>query len=116
MLEKATGVKVLRHGTKKPAAGAQIMQYFRDMSGEDIDPAHRIIPPVESSAQVAIVGDRISTDVIMANTMGAWGVWVTQGVVEDHGIWTRLERGLVRFLIRRGYTAPTPTCHTVDWP
>ena len=30
--------------------------------------------------QVAVVGDRLSTDVMMANLMGGYGVWVRDGV------------------------------------
>jgi len=30
---------------------------------------------------VAIVGDRLTTDVMMANLMGSWAVWVKDGVV-----------------------------------
>lgn len=29
---------------------------------------------------VAVVGDRLSTDVMMANLMGGYGVWVRDGV------------------------------------
>ena len=30
--------------------------------------------------QIAVVGDRLSTDVMMANLMGSYGVWVRDGV------------------------------------
>jgi phosphatidylglycerophosphatase GEP4 len=30
--------------------------------------------------QIAVVGDRLSTDVMMANLMGGYGVWVRDGV------------------------------------
>lgn len=30
--------------------------------------------------QIAIVGDRLSTDIMMANMMGSYGVWVRDGV------------------------------------
>lgn len=32
-------------------------------------------------SQIAVVGDRLLTDIMMANMMGAWGVWVKDGVV-----------------------------------
>jgi phosphatidylglycerophosphatase GEP4 len=36
--------------------------------------------------QVAVVGDRLSTDVVMANLMGGYGVWVKDGVVGEERI------------------------------
>lgn len=35
---------------------------------------------VESAAQIAIVGDRLFTDVMMANRMGSWAIYVKDGV------------------------------------
>jgi phosphatidylglycerophosphatase GEP4 len=31
--------------------------------------------------QIAIVGDRLTTDVMMANLMGSYAVWVKDGVI-----------------------------------
>jgi phosphatidylglycerophosphatase GEP4 len=31
--------------------------------------------------QIAVVGDRLTTDVMMANLMGSYAVWVKDGVV-----------------------------------
>jgi phosphatidylglycerophosphatase GEP4 len=38
---------------------------------------------VTSPNQVAIVGDRLLTDVVMANMMGSYGIWVKDGVKES---------------------------------
>lgn len=35
---------------------------------------------VDSPSQVAIIGDRLMTDVVMANMMGSLGIWVALGV------------------------------------
>lgn len=70
-VEKATGVHVLSHGEKKPGCGAEVMEYFRS------HPETRVTSP----AHVAIVGDRLTTDIMMANMMGSWGFWVKDGVV-----------------------------------
>lgn len=70
-LEKATGVSVLSHQTKKPGCGPEIMEYFR-MHPET---------GVTSPSQIAVVGDRLSTDMMLANMMGSYGVWVRDGVV-----------------------------------
>lgn len=31
--------------------------------------------------QIAIVGDRLTTDVMMANLMGSYAIWVKDGIV-----------------------------------
>ncbi|KAH6611268.1 hypothetical protein Trco_001288 [Trichoderma cornu-damae] len=70
-VEKSTGVFVLAHATKKPGCGAEIMAYFSKYPETGVtDPSH-----------VAIVGDRLTTDVMLANMMGAWGFWIRDGVV-----------------------------------
>lgn len=73
LLEAATGVKVLRHRTRKPGCGAQILEYFYNAPDSN----------VTSPSQIAVVGDRIVTDVLMANMMGSWSIWLKDGVVRD---------------------------------
>lgn len=75
-LERETGVTVLRHATKKPGCRTEIMEYFRS----------RPETGVSRPDQVAVVGDRLFTDVVLANLMGARSVWVRDGVVEDRGL------------------------------
>jgi len=76
--------------------------------------------------QVAVVGDRLSTDVMMANLMGSYAVWVKDGVVprEETSIvshichleglllnpsqFARVEHKFATYLLRRGYEAPEP--------
>jgi HAD superfamily phosphatase (TIGR01668 family) len=70
-LEKSTGVPVLPHASKKPGCGDEIMEYFRK------HPETGVSHP----SQIAVVGDRLSTDMMLANMMGAWGFWVKDGVV-----------------------------------
>ena len=67
---------MLRHSTKKPGCGPEVLQYFRSR------PECGVTKP----SQIAIVGDRLLTDVMMANMMGSWGVWVKDGVVEEKSI------------------------------
>ena len=62
---------MLSHNDKKPGCGSEVMDYFRKYPETG----------VTSPAQVAIVGDRLTTDIMMANMMGAWGFWVKDGVV-----------------------------------
>lgn len=70
-LEDATGVNVLSHQTKKPGCGPEIMEYFRQHPETG----------VTSPSQIAVIGDRLSTDMMLANMMGSYGVWVKNGVV-----------------------------------
>ena len=114
VLERNTGVKVLRHSTKKPGCHAEVMNYFR--SAPDAG--------VTEPSQVAVVGDRLLTDVMLANMMGSHAIWVKTGTVEDNGLvsmagdqvndaakrwqFTRFERGLHGFLTRRGYIPQQP--------
>ncbi|KAM3083657.1 hypothetical protein ACMFMF_001026 [Clarireedia jacksonii] len=70
-VEKSTGVTVLPHSTKKPGCGPEIMEYFLKY------PETGVTRP----DQIAIVGDRLTTDVMMANLMGSYAVWVKDGVV-----------------------------------
>lgn len=39
--------------------------------------------------QLAVIGDRLFTDVMMAKMMGAWSVWVRDGVVKNDGAVSR---------------------------
>lgn len=78
LLERNTGVKVLRHSTKKPGCHPEILDYFRNAPDAD----------VTCASQIAVVGDRLFTDVMMANMMGSYGVWVKDGVVEEKGLVT----------------------------
>ena len=76
ILETATGVEVFRHSTKKPGCAIDVLNYLR--SGN--------VPGLTRPDQVIVVGDRIFTDVIMANMMGAWSIWVKDGVVKTSGV------------------------------
>ena len=76
MLQDATGVHVLRHSTKKPGCGVEIMEYFRNAADNKVTkPSH-----------VAVVGDRLFTDILMANMMGSWSIWVKDGVVPQKNL------------------------------
>ena len=75
-LEVATGVPVLTHSTKKPGCGPEIMAYF----------ARHPESGVTHPSQVCIVGDRLFTDIMMANMIGSYGLWVRDGVRPDRGI------------------------------
>lgn len=70
-VEKGTGVHVLPHAVKKPGCGPEIMDYFKQHPETGVtDPSH-----------IAVVGDRLTTDMMLANMMGGWGFWIKDGVV-----------------------------------
>lgn len=96
-IEQSTGVTVLRHPTKKPGCHAEIMAYFA---------AHGISDP----AHIAVVGDRLFTDILMANMMGSWGVWLSEGVELSSKVFPRLERGFYARMTARAdpFVPPTP--------
>ena len=75
LIEKNTGVQVLRHNTKKPGCGDEIMAFYRRQTEVDIT----------SPSQIAVVGDRLLTDVIMANMMGSHGIWIKEGIPGQKG-------------------------------
>lgn len=77
-LEMMTGAKVFRHSTKKPGCGPEVFEYLRNAS-------KKTKCPVKHPKQVAVIGDRLFTDVMMANMMGAWSIWVKDGVVKNNG-------------------------------
>ncbi|KAH7318401.1 mitochondrial PGP phosphatase [Stachybotrys elegans] len=99
-LHKSTGVYVLPHSAKKPGCGPEIMEYFRR------HPETGVTDP----SQVAVVGDRLSTDMMLANMMGGWGFWVKDGVVplQQKSVFSRMERHLASFLLARGFEPPEP--------
>lgn len=61
----------MHHAVKKPGCGAEIMEYFRKY------PETGVTDP----SQIAVVGDRLTTDMMLANMMGGWGFWIKDGVI-----------------------------------
>ena len=79
VLEKNTGVPVLKHSTKKPGCYEDILSYFKDQN-------------VYDPREIAIVGDRLFTDILMANIMGSTGIWIRQGVNLSQKVLPKFER------------------------
>ncbi|KAK8079113.1 HAD-superfamily phosphatase [Apiospora phragmitis] len=99
-LEQTTGAAVLSHRAKKPGCKDEIMAYFQK------HPETGVTHP----SQVAIVGDRLMTDMMLANMMGSWGLWVKDGVapLSHKSIFAKFEYRLAAFLMARGVKAPGP--------
>lgn len=97
-LEADTGVTVLRHPTKKPGCHDEIMAYFAQQG-------------ITKPSEIAVIGDRLFTDMLMANMMGAWGIWVCEGVEMSEKIWPKLERMLYDKMVASKddpFIPPTP--------
>lgn len=74
ILEQATGVEVFKHSTKKPGCGPDVFKHLQNI------PKIQVKHP----SQIAVVGDRLFTDVMMANMMGSWSIWIKDGIVENN--------------------------------
>ncbi|CUM64285.1 uncharacterized protein PRCAT00001883001 [Priceomyces carsonii] len=98
LLQKNTGITVLRHSTKKPGCLDEIRDYFSKFGIQ--------------SNEIAIIGDRMFTDVLMANMMGAWGIWLSEGVETSQKIFPRIERAFYDKLVTQRpddpFVAPVP--------
>ncbi|KAI3404190.2 hypothetical protein KGF56_002951 [Candida oxycetoniae] len=98
ILECKTGVNVLRHSVKKPGCIDEIKSYFAKLG----------IKPSE----IVVIGDRLFTDMLMANMMGSWGCWISTGVELSNKVFPTLERGLYNKLVTNKpgnpWTPPTP--------
>ncbi|KAJ1826046.1 hypothetical protein LPJ56_002383 [Coemansia sp. RSA 2599] len=94
-VERALGVSVLRHATKKPGCGSDILVRLADA-----DPS-----------KVAVVGDRLATDVMLANLNGMFSIW-TKDIVTAKGdnaaaaVLRRAEHAIYGVLRQRGIQPP----------
>lgn len=68
-LEGTLGIPVLRQqeGRKKPLCGPDVLRFFRDNGVTD------------NPAEIAFVGDRLATDVMVAREIGSWSIWCRDG-------------------------------------
>ena len=53
---------------------------------------------VKCADQVVVIGDRLFTDVLMANRIGAHSIWLRRGAKQDHGLLTKLESLIFRWI------------------
>ena len=80
-VERNTGVKVFRHSTRKPGCGISVLDYFRAIPETGVTKA----------SNIAVVGDRLFTDVMMANSVGARSIWVKNGVVTQNSLVSNIQ-------------------------
>ncbi|KAL4872910.1 hypothetical protein BDV12DRAFT_209621 [Aspergillus spectabilis] len=91
---------------KKPFCGEEVLEWFRERK------------VVQGADEIAVVGDRLGTDVLMAKEMGAWSVWCRDGVGEEltkgkKNTLEKMEIWVERYLREsRGLKAPPPRGYT----
>lgn len=76
-LEQNIGAEVIRHNEKKPMCFNELRSMYR-----------------YEPQDILIVGDRLATDVLLANLMGAQSVWIRPGL--HPSIFNRIEMYLYR--------------------
>ncbi|KAL3490815.1 mitochondrial PGP phosphatase [Aspergillus germanicus] len=87
---------------KKPFCGKEVLDWFRERG------------VVQRADEIAVVGDRLGTDVLMASEMGAWSVWCKDGVGEEltkgkRNALEKMEVWVERYLREsKGLKAPPP--------
>ncbi|KAL5358946.1 mitochondrial PGP phosphatase-domain-containing protein [Aspergillus floccosus] len=91
---------------KKPFCGEEVVRWFRERG------------VVTRADEIAVVGDRLGTDVLMAARMGSWSVWCRDGITEgvdprvgrsDRNVLEKMEAWVERYLREsRGLRAPPP--------
>ncbi|KAL4803689.1 mitochondrial PGP phosphatase [Aspergillus unguis] len=87
---------------KKPFCGKEVLEWLRERG------------VVQRADEIAVVGDRLGTDVLMAKEMGAWSVWCRDGVGSEitkgtRNVLEKMEVWVERYLREsRGLKAPTP--------
>jgi phosphatidylglycerophosphatase GEP4 len=105
-LEAELGLPVLRQqpGRKKPFCGPDLLEYFQRQG------------VTENPEEIAVVGDRLATDVLLAREMGSWSVWCRDGwrTPEEperdyRGFFSKMEARYEAFLRKMGKVAPLPS-------
>ncbi|KAL5343695.1 mitochondrial PGP phosphatase [Aspergillus crustosus] len=87
---------------KKPFCGEEVLEWFRERK------------VVQVADEIAVVGDRLGTDVLMAKEMGAWSIWCQDGVGEEitkgkRHVLEKMEVWVERYLREsKGLKAPPP--------
>jgi phosphatidylglycerophosphatase GEP4 len=94
-VERELRCHVLRHNHKKPtkACASEIAIYFTHLSAASSAPG----------LQLVLIGDRLLTDMLLANEMGAYGIWTTHLWEREALLLRAFERGLLAVV--RGWRA-----------
>lgn len=85
-IEKEIGVGVFLHKKKKPECHVEVLSHFKKLGIK--------------AEEIAVIGDRIFTDVLMANVMNSQAIWLKTGVELQKGIFFRIERAFYKHILR----------------
>lgn len=111
-LEENTKVKVFVHKQPKPGCHKELLDYLmkpsKIYSSDGKTVLKEISPVVQHPSEIAIVGDRLLTDVALANNMGAHAVYIKDGIVPNTSIFTRFERLFEEKMTEWGFKPPVP--------
>jgi phosphatidylglycerophosphatase GEP4 len=109
-LEFELGLPVLRQqpGRKKPLCGPDVLSYFKEHGVTD------------NPSEIAFVGDRLATDVLVAREVGTWSVWCRDGwrdPMQPHkdyrGLFSKAE-GVLERILRQRFAKSAPLPKQVD--
>jgi len=90
--KSSTVLPILKHNYKKPGCKENITEYFQKLHGDDS----------VKNENIAVIGDRLFTDVLMANQMGSVGVYLQQGVLlKTSSPWIMLEQGIYSWMFKK---------------
>ena len=73
-IEEALGIPVIRYTSKKPNGGDQVVQFLKTR--------HSTFDKEGGNSSVAVVGDRLYTDVMFANKNGFLSIYVSEIISE----------------------------------
>lgn len=83
---------ILKHNHKKPGCHQHIIHHFQSIHG---------LGNVKNE-EIAVIGDRLFTDILMANQMGSIGVYLQQGVfLKKTNPWIMLEQGIYNWVFKQ---------------
>ncbi|CAB39898.2 phosphatidylglycerol phosphate phosphatase Gep4 [Schizosaccharomyces pombe] len=88
-------IPVVRHSKLKPLCTEELYTYLSNNSH------------VSSASQILFIGDRLLTDITLANIMGSWGVWLTRGVGNTTNMMMEVESWLYKRIHTQNPYIPT---------
>ncbi|KAG8896912.1 hypothetical protein FRB99_008579 [Tulasnella sp. 403] len=110
------GVSVLAHTTKKPGCIEPIKRHFASLPNPILLDVVNPRNASQSTGKIIVVGDRLMTDVLMANRMGhsAMAIW-TNGLWVKEAMFLRwIEKSILHLLKYRARHSGTSTANATD--
>ncbi|EEB08542.2 hypothetical protein SJAG_03700 [Schizosaccharomyces japonicus yFS275] len=86
--ERRNKIPVIRHTQQKPGGYREALTTLL----EQTDARH--------PKELAIIGDRLLTDIKFANNMGAWGIWLSHGITRKYQWGNMFDRWIYRTFLK----------------